>query len=227
MYTAIEKNDLVYFSDRLRGFNFYENGIQYRGEQLFQSYCLNKVKFTDQDIIIDCGANYGDLFLGLSNRMSNFEYYGFEPSPSEFACLSKNVRQQKLFNLGLSDKIGKINFYLSTASGDSSVIEPSHYTDCIEISTLTLDAFCESHDIKYIKLFKLEAEGWEPEILTGSKNSLKFCHYIAVDGGPERGIDASKTLPTLNSTLYDNGFELIDIEGAAYRALYRNTTINE
>ena len=45
----------------------------------------------------------------------------------------------------------------------------------------------QEKNIKRIKFFKIEAEGAEPEVLEGSKNSLKIIDYIGVDGSHERG----------------------------------------
>ena len=43
-------------------------------------------------------------------------------------------------------------------------------------------------------MFKLEAEGFEPEILEGSKQSINIVEYVALDGGEERGIAEAETL---------------------------------
>lgn len=44
----------------------YRNGIQSRGQFLFESYCLSKIAFSPEDVVVDCGSNSGDLFIKLS-----------------------------------------------------------------------------------------------------------------------------------------------------------------
>lgn len=115
-----------------------------------------------------------------------------------------------------------MNFFLSSKFGDSSFVEPKLFTDSIKVEVTTLDSFFELHKIKECKLFKLEAEGFEPEIINGSMNALKLCNYIAIDGGRERGVNSFLTFHKLNNILLNNGFEMIDMHGPSYRALYLN-----
>ena len=70
-------------------------------------------------------------------------------------------------------------------------------------------------------MLKLEAEGWEPEILDGAKEFINICDYVAIDGGLERGETAEATFPAINNFLMNNGFEMIDIQGPSYRALFK------
>jgi hypothetical protein len=53
------------FHNSERGFWFYRNGIEERESFLFRSYCLDKLVFEDGDVVIDCGANSGNLTLEL------------------------------------------------------------------------------------------------------------------------------------------------------------------
>ena len=74
----------MYFPDKLRGIQTYSYGIKHRAEQLINTYGIEKIKFSDKDIIIDCGANYGDLYAWTKLNNLNINYISFEPSPSEF-----------------------------------------------------------------------------------------------------------------------------------------------
>ena len=64
---------------------------------------------------------------------------------------------------------------------------------------------------KRIKFFKIEAEGAEPEVLEGSKNSLKIIDYIGVDGSRERGKKEESTIEFAKEFLQKNDFDLIKI----------------
>ena len=223
---ASEKNISRYFGNFKRGFDLYDKSLLKRGADLYKSYCLNNINFKSSDVIIDCGANYADLFIPLQGIIDEENYIAFEPGPIEHKCISKSLPKAKNFNLGLSNKNDLMKFYLCSATGDSSLVETQNYTEVIEVEVTTLDSFAESHNINACKLLKLEAEGWEPEILDGAKDFIRKCEYIAIDGGPERGLNDELTFQSLNNKLLNSGYEMIDICGYAHRALYKNCINN-
>ena len=47
-------------------------------DRLFNSYCLDKVNINTNDVIIDCGANVGELNIALKLKNLNVNYYVFE-----------------------------------------------------------------------------------------------------------------------------------------------------
>jgi hypothetical protein len=52
------------------------------------------------------------------------------------------------------------------------------------------------------KLVKLEAEGFEPDILRGSEGVLKNIEFIAVGGGYERGNHRQQTFTWITNFLF-------------------------
>ena len=225
LYVAYEKNFFRYFGDLKRGFDFYGTSLIKRGNMLYNSYCLHNISFDKWDIVVDCGANYADLFIPLKDKIEEENYITFEPGPTEHKCIKKSVPNSRNFNLGLSNKEGLMNFYLCSATGDSSLIKPQKFTEIVDVKVTTLDNFMAQENIIKCKLLKLEAEGWEPEILMGANSFLKICEYVAIDGGRERGTKKELTFHVLNNHLTDIGFKMIDLNGHAYRALYKNTFI--
>ena len=221
LYVASELGIVRYFGDMCRGFDFYARSIKKRGSALAASYCLSHIEFAKDDLVIDCGANYGDLNLYLEDKIEKFNYIAIEPGPVEYQCLLNSIPEARVFNLGLSNSDGELDFYLCSKSGDSSLVEPKHYTDKVKVSVKTLDSLANDLKITRCRLLKLEAEGWEPEILDGAKEFIKVCDYVAIDGGLERGVYEEATFPAVNNFLMRNGFEMIDIYGPAYRALYK------
>jgi FkbM family methyltransferase len=205
-----------------RGFWLYRNGIETRGRFLFHSYCLQNINFREDDIVFDCGANSGDLFLSLSRMIRAENYYAFEPNPSDFRVLCSNVsRESNIFNIGLGDIDSELIFYVSTEGGDSSFIEPMHWNEKIMVPVVRLDSFINKNHVNKIKLLKLEAEGFEPEILVGFGDKIELCEYIALDGGYERGKGSEQTLTICTNYLLSKGFHMLDIYFPWCRALYR------
>jgi FkbM family methyltransferase len=225
LYFAIEQNIPAYFNVWLRGVNLYSNGLINRGQTLLESYCSEDIDFNEGDIIIDCGANFGDLSLAFIDNLEFLTYIMIEPSPEEFRCLLAAQRCAQLYNIALADEEGEMNFYISSAGGDSSLIEPASKSEAvIKVKTSKLDNFVARNKIGQIKLLKLEAEGFEPEILMGGAHTLSKIEYIAIDGGPERGVNSEETLSFAINYLCSRNFviEKINISGANGRALFRN-----
>ena len=222
-YCATEVKLICNFTNKQYGFWLYRNGIQARGEFLFSSYCLNSMDFEEGDVIIDCGANSGDLTLELKKRAPKARYVGVEPNPEDFKVLNKNLdlETSECVNKALGERNEVLNFYVCTENADSSLIEPPSYTEIIDVEVVRLDDLCNELGINKIKLLKLEAEGYEPEILNGTTGILDFIEYVAVDGGYERNKDNEQTLTRVTNFLLENKFKMVDIYFPWYRALYR------
>ena len=196
----------------------YADGIESRGQNLGQAYFLDQIEFRPDDVVIDCGANVGDLYLYFRVNNLKVKYTGFEPSPLEYKSLRANVQPQACYNLGLWHENGNLKFYVSSQGADSSLIEPSSYDQIIDVETKRLDTLLSGS----IRLLKIEAEGAEPEVLLGSENLFKNVDYISADLGFERGKEQSSTLETVINLLLEKNFELVTVSHSRIVALFRN-----
>lgn len=227
-FIATEGYKKRFFSNFERGTWLYGNGIDERAQFIFMSYCLQNLSFSSHDVVIDCGANSGDLTLKLFEICENIRYIGIEPSPDDYEILTKNVKNENAYLLqkALGDRNDKLKFYICSEKGDSSLIEPSSYTSTVDVEVLTLESLVKTLNLEKVKLIKIEAEGFEPEILKGAQGILGKVEYIAVDGGYERGIKNEQTMTTSTNFLINNGFEMVDIYFPWCRALFRNKSFN-
>jgi hypothetical protein len=142
----------------------------------------------------------------------------------DYGCLSKNVISLgESRNLALWDSTSEMIFYVDTSSASSSLIEPPYYTEKIRVAAARLDSLDFPNRIK---LFKVEGEGAEPEILEGARGIFSSIEYISVDAGPERGINQTPTRDEVLKLLTDAGFELV-MENPFHRKtlLFRNTEL--
>ena len=145
-------------------------------------------------------------------------YVGFEPSPIEFHCLQDNVNPSKVYNKGLWNKEGELEFYINSQGADSSFIEPKKFDEKIISKVTRLEEYVTSP----IKCLKLEAEGAEPEIIEGLGDKLNLIEFISADLGYERGIAGESTLVPVTNLLILKGFELIEVKHGRICALFRN-----
>ena len=226
LYFLKEGQRKQYFSNKIRGINLYSSGLNFRAHQIADSYKLKNINFKLSDLVIDCGANYGDLWLYLQDKIYKKNYITFEPGINEFRALKYNVQNRNNYNLGLGKEESNVNFYINEKDADSSIIEPKVYDQIYKIKTTTLNSFFNKKKIRYIKLLKLEAEGYEPEILLGSNYILDKIEYIAIDGGYERGTKLEETLSNQLNFLFTNNFEIIEINLNWGRALLKNKFFN-
>jgi FkbM family methyltransferase len=226
LYFVFDKSELSvkhYFADQKRGFDIYRFGLKKRLLEVGKSYFVNLVDFRPGDLVIDCGANYGDLFSYLKKQGIDVSYIAFEPGPEEFSVLKKNVNSGKIFETALSNREGTSRFFLNSSSADSSLIEPVASSGHIDVVVSTLTKVFSDLELQGCRLLKLEAEGFEPEILEGARQVINKIDYITFDGGPERGIHQEKTFSDVSNFLFTEGFIMIDIYGPQYRALFRNS----
>lgn len=201
--------------------HLYSSGLMRRGESIGKSYLLSEVNFRPGDFIVDCGANMGDLILYFKSRSISIDYLGFEPNPIDHVCLTVNsIALGGSKNLALWNSTSEMIFYVDTESASSSLIEPPFYTKKIRVPAARLDSL---EFPKKIKLFKVEGEGAEPEILEGAKGLFSSIEYIAVDAGPERGINQTPTRDGVLKVLANSDFELV-MENPFHRKtlLFRN-----
>ena len=222
LYCVADGYSKHYFGDLIRGLGLYLNGLENRAKRLFDSYLLGGIDFSHDDLVIDCGANYADLWLSFKDLINESNYITFEPGLREHLSISKNAQNGIHIMKGLSNKEEVVTYYVNERNADSSIVEPLHYTHTLEVETTTLDNYVNENKIEKIKLFKLEAEGFEPEILDGALNVLDRIEYIALDGGYERGKSQAETFSGLCNKLHDHGFIMIGINFIWARALFIN-----
>ena len=203
----------------------YQDGLVNRLSQLAEDYHLTNLKFFDEDVIIDCGANIGELGAYFNSLKISVKYLAFEPSEREYKCCCRNNPGKDIRRSGLWRKQDILKFYVKTDTADSSLFEIENYDEIVKVSVQDLNSIVREEGFSKIKLLKLEAEGAEPEILEGASDVLDLIEYISVDGGPERGVEEESTLPTVSNILINRGFELIAVKPNRLTALFRNTSV--
>lgn len=217
-----ERNLHKYFYFRERGYIFLKNGFKKRGEQIGNDYMLNNIAFSENDLVIDVGANFGDLLFYFENL--NIKYFGIEPGKIEYECLKLNVPDGKIFNIALGNENDKLKFFYKPETGDSSLVEMNDFSSSYEVNVITYDDFIFQNNLKnsHVKLLKLEAEGFEPEILSGMKKTIENIEFISADLGPERGKEEEATAPDALNFLFKNNFSLVDYNPIRHVFLLRN-----
>lgn len=98
---------------------------------IFDEDCYRRggVTIRDGDCILDVGANTGMFILYLNTILSHAKVYAFEPLPSTFRVLRRNVEAHNhldidLFNVGLSKRAGRATFTHYPRMSNASTMYP-------------------------------------------------------------------------------------------------------
>jgi FkbM family methyltransferase len=179
-------------------------------------FSINDINNSARDVVIfDIGANIGEFSIAIAEKINRCRIFAFEPDPVAFECLKYNIDESEitnritLINMALSNKSGIYPFYVSTKNADSSFIEPKNFTDIIEVQSLRGDEFILANKIASITLIKMDAEGFEPEIIAGFGDQIVNIEFFAIDVGPERygqetSIEIKNTLESKGITVKIN-----------------------
>ena len=186
-------------------------GKSYASTRLYNQYTNNvfEVEVNDiaknKGIFLDVGANIGEFSIATAAKFKGIKIVAFEPDPVAFICLKFNIESSNLanrvtiINAALSDKSGSFPFYIATKNADSSFIKPKNFTEIIKVRSYRADQFMQENKIKSILFLKMDAEGFEPEILAGFGGRIDDVSFFAIDVGPER--DGLETVDQVKNML--------------------------
>ena len=173
-------------------------------------------------ILIDCGANIGEL--GLWALARGMEYVAFEPEPLEARCIDLNVYggHPRAINKALWNSNTSIEFFSKPEDADSSIIEMDGAQGQMRVEAVRLDTAIDLKGCTGPVILKLDGEGAEPEILEGATGVLPSIDFVTMDCGFERGREKSHTFVETNVLLVEAGFRLQQVGFGRVVALYRN-----
>lgn len=181
------KSKFFFFSAAQRArLYFRPDGVCGRLAEVGRKYRSEPVTVMPDDFVVDVGANVGEFSLFCHERGATVVAVEPDPVPLEALKLNASGKRIEVIQRGLSDKMGVIPFYSSSESADSSFVEPPSYTQIDEVSAVTLDDLHSELGMPDIDFLKVEAEGYEPEVLRGATTVLSNCAKVAVDVSPER-----------------------------------------
>lgn len=172
------------------------------------------------DVFIDIGANEGYFSVIAASQVSNGAVHSIEPQTRLQCVLRKNFElngsNSIVHRTAISDREGYLDMFLrpSTNTGASSMFRHWRLGSRSEqVACTTLDSFFREHSIRRARLIKIDCEGAEPFVISGSKAVLaeRKIEFIAMDYHPKIcGIDICwKT----HAQLINAGFILTLVSG--------------
>ena len=128
-----------------------------------------------EDTFVDVGANIG-VYSVLASGITGAKSLSFEPIPSTFANLKRNINynnlqdKTELFNLGVGDKEETLIFS-NTLDAINHVINDHTFGGPVtEVPVNSLDNLLKG---KNINLLKIDVEGFEANVINGAASTLE------------------------------------------------------
>lgn len=192
--------------------------------------------------ILEIGCNDGTDTLAFLRVMPQAKIYCFEPDPRAITRFKKHLGSRldnvKLFEVAISDRMGRIDFH-SSDGGDlpqgwdlsGSIRRPkNHLTEypwvkfekTITVSTCRLDDWCAENGVKQVDFIWMDVQGAEGDVITGAPKILQETRFLYTEYSNNEAYEGQLSYKSLLALL--PSFEVV----ARYPGdvLLRNRRIN-
>lgn len=182
---------LASYESRLIKINssFIENHFPFGRRWIFDLKRILK----DPQIIVDAGANVGEVSVELNKLFPKARIHAFEPIKKTFSQLANNTKNRTniiCVNEGLGSKDESVTIVLNiehTINSLKAVPHDDHIIGNEKISIRRLDKYLKDQNINHIDILKIDVEGFEFEVLEGSSSLIENnIHCILLEVGYER-----------------------------------------
>ncbi len=138
-----------------------------------------------RDVVLEAGANIG-YYTILESKLIGDKgiVYAVEPVKENFELLKKNIELNKLknikmFNIGFSDKIGKLNINVSSEGNLNTPRNIGKDSRVESVKCESLDSFFK--DKKKPNFMRMDIEGYEDVVFNGGDKTLNSLRGIFVE----------------------------------------------
>ena len=173
-------------------------------------------KIQKGDVVVDIGAHIGAFSVLAAEKGAHV--YAFEPIPTSFWFLAKNVEPYdvRAENLAVYDKSGAITLFASEGGSEGASIVPPEATGAVERVTAeatTLERIFWEHNIEHCDFLKMDCEGSEVRILRATPGEV-FKRIKNI------GMEYHDNFGEVQRILTSNGFEILESSGGAFGYCY-------
>ncbi|MFH1162131.1 MAG: FkbM family methyltransferase [Candidatus Jorgensenbacteria bacterium] len=180
---------------------------------LSRSYTPLGFEIGEHDTVIDIGAHIGFFSVFAAMKAKKGKVFSFEPVPSNFGILEKNVELNGLDNVvpinkAVSSESGTREMILfgENAAGHSFAYAASPVKNRINVETVNLGEFIKGNGIRTVDFLKMDCECAEHEILSHcSPEALRVVRKISME---YHEMDTSRNLASLKLFLERAGFKV-------------------
>lgn len=172
--------------------------------------------------IIDVGANQGQFAGAAAWWFRNCRIISFEPSPSVFPILERNlagVPNICLVQSALGDSEGQLEFFESEYSHASSALQvaaaqmelkpDAGKVRKISVPVTKLDLFFAAEELPRPLLLKLDVQGFEKKVLEGGLDFLERVDYLLFECSYQALYEGEPVFDEMFRFVGSLGFELV------------------
>jgi FkbM family methyltransferase len=220
------ENFIAFSYDKVVSKHLYLNG-SFSMDVLEKSLKILKKK-EPLDVLIDVGANIGSTTIPALVRGYFKNAVCIEPDIDNYNILSANIYLNKLdinkvktFNFAVGSKDNERLFFKKSKnnSGDHRIVSKTNLKNTNLTKSFKLDTIIHEHSIKISKnsLIWMDAQGYEPKIIVGSKKLVRLGIPMVIEIMPNL-ILKNNLLDLLISGLlnYKYYFDLDDKQNVRY-----------
>jgi len=210
-FAVVQGNKMFLEEDAL---NLSVNGVY---EKFLTEVVKKEIK--EGDVVLDIGSHIGYFTLIFAKLVSKTgKVFAFEPAPSSFLLLKKNIeingyKNVVLVNKAVSNRNGKLRLFLNEKNkSDNRIYNSNNGWKSIEIESIKLDDYFKDYKRK-IDLIKIDVQGAEWRVVDGMRDLLRRNKNIKLisefwSSGLEKG--GIKPFDYLDM-LFKNGFVISEI----------------
>ena len=175
----------------------------------------------NEPVIFDVGANIGQSIERFKKIFPSSLMYSFEPSARPFIRLKEVATQYSgvnVFQTALGSSKGTLTLYENSSSDMNSFLEmgaggSGKIVGEAKVQVQTIDSFCAENNIDYIDILKIDAQGFDFEVIKGAKEmivagKIRLLYFEIIFS------DMYKNVPRFSEVydfLLDHGFVLVSL----------------
>jgi FkbM family methyltransferase len=149
-------------------------------------HVIQRVVTKSNPVVFDVGANVGQTARTFRSLFPAATIHSFEPFPESYDVLCSSLRgdaRAQAHKMALSDTTGSSQFNVNRNRATNSLLQSDpdatrirgnnlQTENQIEVSTQTVDDFCQQQKIPRIDILKLDVQGGEYAVLQGARRML-------------------------------------------------------
>jgi len=173
-----------------------------------------------KSIVFDVGANMGVVCHWFAERCH--QVHAFEPHPVNISTIQSQMELRNnpnitLHRYALGKEETQMELYVKSFHGHHSLgdVDNSPTVDKILVDVRTMDAVFEELKLERIHFLKIDVEGFESDVLSGSSSILKKkkIDYILFELQETILKSIQRTSEEVFQILFDSGYQIIDLNG--------------
>jgi FkbM family methyltransferase len=191
------------------------------GEHMVQEVAL---RLASPAVVFDVGANVGDWTASLLAFGKPVSVHAFEPCEGTYELLAKRVTEQGWKTVtavksacSRAPERAKMSVY-GPGAGTNTLVALAEPADVSvqEVQLTSVDAYCRERVIGFIDLLKIDAEGYDFEVISGARDMLG-AHSVRILQFEynHRWIGARNFLKDVFNLLGPMGYQIGKLTGAA------------